>query len=402
MALHLVRERSTLRALLVGVLATVLVFATACSTDKSTEPEAPPSQHVIKRLDPALAAKLDAAIADTIKKANIPGAIVGITGPDGTYVHTAGVADKATGAPMKADFYGRIGSVTKTFTVTGILQLVGDGKIGLDDPISKYISGVPEGDKVTIRMLARMQSGLPDYSENDEFIKLFLSDHNHVFTPQQLLDFAWTSPMQFAPGTNWKYTNVNLILLGMVLEKVSGQKIQDYIGEHILKPLGLKHTIFPTNADFPDPHAQGYTVQDESGNETISTNWNPSWGWAAGAMISNLDDLEIWAPALAKGTLLKPEVQAQRMQMVSALHLPAPDGYGLGIFNVGGWIGHNGSLPGYETVVTYLPEKDITMIMLINTDEQYGELEPSTALAQAVTQVLTPDHVYNLAAAAQN
>ena len=112
----------------------------------------------------------------------------------------------------------------------------------------------------------------------------------------------------------------------------------------------MDHTSFPSTNAFPDPHAQGYTNTTSDEAETTATDWNPSWGWAAGAMISTLDDMHIWAPALATGKLLSPAMQAQRLQTLSLPGQPPGDGYGLGIFNLGGWIGHNGSVPGYEAV----------------------------------------------------
>lgn len=350
----------------------------------------------IKEIDAGTAQRLDAAIEQARKASNVPGVIVGLWGPDGTYIRSFGVADKATGAPMKTDFYSRIGSQTKTFTVTGVLQLADQGKLGLDDPIAKFVDGVPQGDKITLRQLARMQSGLFSYSATKPFQDALFADPRRQFTRQELLGFAFAEPNTFPPGEGFEYCNTNTILLGLVIEKVSGQPLHDYIRDHILTPLGMSHTTFPTDNAFPDPHAQGYTVQTADGKETTATDWNPSWGWAAGAMISTLDDMHIWAPALATGKLLTPQIQAQRLQTVGAPGLPPQDGYGLGIFNLGGWIGHNGSLPGYQTVAVYLPEKQMTLVIFTNTDIESQGSEPSTTLATAITKEITPDHIYTL------
>jgi D-alanyl-D-alanine carboxypeptidase len=180
------------------------------------------------------------------------------------------------------------------------------------------------------------------------------------------------------------------------VEKVGGQKLPDFIRVHILVPLGMDHTSFPTTNAFPEPHAQGYTTTTASGAETTATDWNPSWAWAAGAMISTLQDMHIWAPALVNGKLLAPEMQKQRLQTLSIPGQPPRDGYGLGIFNLGGWIGHNGSVPGYEAVAVYLPEKQLTLVILINTDIAYQGGEPSSTLATAITKVITPEHVYTV------
>ena len=127
------------------------------------------SAEAAQEMDAGIAQRLDAAIEQAMTAVNVPGAIVGVWGPDGSYVRAFGVADKATGTPMKTDFYSRIGSVTKTFTVTGVLQLADQGKLGLDDPIAKFIDGVPQGDKITLRQLARMQSGLFNYTDDKAF-----------------------------------------------------------------------------------------------------------------------------------------------------------------------------------------------------------------------------------------
>jgi D-alanyl-D-alanine carboxypeptidase len=361
---------------------------TAALTSSSTEPT--------KDMDAALAQRLDAAVEQAMEGANVPGAIVGVWGPDGTYIRAFGVADKAADTPMKTDFYSRIGSVTKTFTVTGVLQLVDQGKLGLDDPIGKFVDGVPQGDKITLRQLARMQSGLFNYTEAKPFQEAMFADPRRHFTPQELLGFAFAEPNTFPPGDGFQYCNTNTVLLGLVVEKVGGQPLHDYVRDHITTPLGMSHTNFPTDNAFPEPHAQGYTVQTADGKEAVATDWDPSWGWAAGAMISTLDDMRIWAPALATGKLLTPEMQAQRLQTVGAPGMPPQDGYGVGIFILGGWIGHNGSLPGYQTVAVHLPERQTTMVILINTDIEVQGAEPATKLTTAITKELTPDHIYTL------
>jgi D-alanyl-D-alanine carboxypeptidase len=384
-----------------ATMAALLLAASGCADEPTAQQPSPttPTSSSAERAKPmsdAVTQRLDAAVNQAMAAVSVPGAIIGVWGPDGSYVRAVGVADKATGAPMKTDFYHRIGSQTKTFTATGVLQLADQGKVGLDDPIAKYIDGVPDGDKITLRQLLRMQSGLFNYSESPAFQEAMFADPRTPFSPQELLGFAFAEPNVFPSGEGFLYCNTNYILLGLVVEKVSGQPLQDYIRDHILTPLGMSHTSFPTTNAFPEPHAQGYTVQTDDGKEATATDWDPSWGWAAGAMISTLDDMHIWAPALATGKLLTPKLQAERLQTVGAPGLPPQDGYGLGIFNLGGWIGHNGSLPGYQTVAVYLPEKQISMVILINTDIEQQGSEPSTTLATAITKELTPDHIYTL------
>ncbi|MFH8789193.1 serine hydrolase domain-containing protein [Streptomyces roseoverticillatus] len=347
------------------------------------------------KLGPAVAARLDTAIRQVMREASVPGVIVGLSAPGkGNYVRAFGLADKANRTPMSPGLHMRIGSETKTFTVTALLELVDDGKVKLDDPVGRYIKGVPNGHRITLRDLADMRSGLFNYSEDAGFSKALTSDPYRPFPPQELLGYSFKHPVQFQPGEKFEYSNTNLILLGLVVEKAGGRPLDKFIRERVLKPAGLRHTLFPTGTEFPRPHAHGYTDQTASGAVEDVTNWNPSWAWAAGAMSSDLRDLRTWARVVATGSLLRPKTQAERLKT-----LPTPIsgvGYGLGIFNVQGWIGHNGSLPGYESLTIHLPEERATLVVLLNTDILHGLTEPSTLFGQAITGIVTPGHVFNL------
>ncbi|CAH0142619.1 serine hydrolase domain-containing protein [Rhodococcoides fascians] len=393
--------RTTLVKTMICSVLTVGLAATATSCSNGDRPNSPvdtsPTSAVNpadRPVDAALSARLDAVIDSAVKKAGLPGALVGIWGPGGSYVGARGVADTATKAPMEPGFYSRIGSVTKTFTVTALLQLVDQGKIGLDDPIAKYVGGVTEGGRITLRQLAGMRSGLDPYTSNEQFVTDVLSNPEQSLTPEQLLAYTAGHPLHVEPGTDVEYSNTNLILLGMVIEKVTGRPLADVIGTGILTPLKLTHTVFPTANEFPEPHARGYTEQTLDGATADATDWNPSWGWAAGAMISTLDDLRVWVPALAKGDLLAPGTQHQRLETHSLDPQDPMSGYGLGLFNVHGWIGHNGSLPGYKTVAVYLPEKDTTLVVFVNTDID-GPSDLVSALMTPITEILSPENVYS-------
>ncbi|WP_338492102.1 MULTISPECIES: serine hydrolase domain-containing protein [unclassified Streptomyces] len=356
---------------------------------------APAVQGDFPELTPAVAERLDKAIQDVMKEAGVPGVTVGLSAPGkGTYIRSFGVADKDTGQSMRPNLFMRIGSETKTFTVTALLELVDQGKVSIDDPISRYVDGVPNGDRITLRNLASMRSGLFNYSADEDFYKALTQNPDRPFTPRELLDFAFKHPVQFQPGAEFDYCNTNLILLGLVVEKVSGTPLHEFIQKNVLDPAGLDHTVFPTDATIPNPHAHGYTVQTASGQVEDATDWNPSWAWAAGAMISNLQDLRTWAGVVATGTLLTPKTQAERLK-VYPTDIPGA-GYGLGIFNIQGWIGHNGSLPGYESLTIYLPEPRATLVVLLNTDTLHDDNEPSTLFGQAITRIVTPDHVFDI------
>ncbi|MFE6845297.1 serine hydrolase domain-containing protein [Streptomyces sp. NPDC057686] len=366
--------------------------ASAPSVPVSAAPS-PAADTPFPQLTPAVAAQLDAAVRQVMRQTEVPGVTVGLWAPGkGSYVKTFGVADKATGAPMTTGLHVRIGSETKTFTVTALLRLVDRGKVRLDDPIGTYVQGVPNGNRITLRELAGMRSGLFNYSLDENFITKLQADPEQSFTPRQLLDYAFKHAVQFAPGAEFDYSNTNLILLGLVVEKVTGRPLHEVIAQDVLAPAGLRRTVFPTSAAIPDPYAHGYTDQTASGKIEDATGWNPSWAWAAGAMVSDLEDLRSWARTLATGTLLTPATQAERLK-TTPMNLQG-DGYGLGIFNVQGWIGHNGSIPGYEVLPVYLPQARATMVILLNTDDRYKGQEPSTLFGEAVTGIVTPEHVY--------
>ncbi|MFD4727380.1 serine hydrolase domain-containing protein [Streptomyces seoulensis] len=397
------RRRLATAAALGALVVPLTAAPSLAAPPTAPSPSPSPTGADVRTLTPEVNRQIDDAVQRVMREADVPGVTVGIWTPDkGTYVRSFGVADKSSERPMSPDLYMRIGSETKTFTVTALLQLVDQGKVDLDDPIGRYIAGVPNGDEISLRQLADMRSGLFNYSQDPDFFKALTSDPQRAFTPQQLLDYSFRHPVQFKPGEKFEYSNTNLILLGLVVEQQSGQKLGDYIQRHILDPAGMKHTSFPEGTEFPKPHAQGYTNQTADGKVVETAGWNPSWGWAAGAMVSNLDDMRVWSRTVATGRfpdgtqMVSPATQRQRLLTPPTGYPDA--GYGLGIFDVHGWIGHNGSLPGYESLTVYLPSARTSLVVLLNTDIAHDGQEPSTLFGQAVTKVISPGHAFDLPA----
>ena len=331
-----------------------------------------------------LVSAIDKAAQDSFAQTSAKGALVAVQSPKGLFLKAYGIADPATGAPMTTDIYQRVGSITKTFTGTLTVQLAAEGKLSLDDPISKYVDGVPRGGEVTIRMLADMSSSVTSYTKDDAWQKVFFSDPDRVWKPEELLKAGISLPPQdFAPGTAFDYSNTNTILLGFVIQKVTGKSYQDVLAEKILTPLGLTHTIFPAgSAAFPDPHAQGFTLQGGHGtpeNPANTTNWNPSWGWTAGELISSAQDLLRYGRAEATGAGLVPaKQQEERLTSFREFNGPGAGGYGLGWGCQNGWVGHTGELPGYNTAMFYSTADDTTIITMVNSDIPSGDC-PSDA-----------------------
>ena len=337
-----------------------------------------------------LGEQLTAAATEAFDGVSAPGAVMAVRTPEGTWAATVGFEDWDETVPMTADVNHRVGSVTKTYTVTALLQLAEQGDLSLDDPIEKYVPGMPNGD-ATLYELAAMRSGIPSYTFNAEFEQKLFDDPNHVWTPEALTDIVRGEEPMFAPGTKTFYSNTNTVLLGMVIEQVTGKPIEDVLQEQIIEPLGLDGTVFPTDASFPEPHARGYTLQGvDDGVPIETTDWNPSWGWTAGSIISDLDDLLTWSETLATGDgLLSPEWQQQRIDSFDFdLPVYAGDGvdrpqtparaYGLGLGLALGWYGHDGTMPGFNTVLQHHLESGTTLIVMTNSDIKSGECPEGT------------------------
>jgi D-alanyl-D-alanine carboxypeptidase len=339
--------------------------------------------------EPAYAAQLRSLVTQTMKDNAIPGAVVMIKSPKlGDWSGTFGTGTVGENKPLSIDDSFRIGSNTKTMTSTVILQLVQEGKLKLDDPISKYISGVPNGDNITIANLSEMRSGLYSYTTDPAFNKALDDDPQKVWTPQELLDIGFKHGTTAQPGKEFNYDNTNIVLLGLVIEKLTGMSLADAFKKRIFEPLGMTHTFLPAanDASLPDPHPQGYmfgtnvstleTTELPQAQQTAAldgtlkpndhTNDNPSWAWAAGGAISTAGDLAIYVKKLIAGGLLDPQLQKQRLDSIQPTAPGAPGGYGLGLAAFGPLLGHDGQLPGFMTFMTYDPNEELTVIVLTN------------------------------------
>jgi len=264
-----------------------------------------------------------------------------------------GVADRASGKPMTTDVHHRIGSVTKTFTATLLLKAADEGLLSLDDPIDKYVKGVPNGDKITLRQMSDMTSGIASYTADEQWVKEWSSDPTRVWKPEDLARFGIEESPLFDPGSGWFYSNTNYVLLGLVLQQVTGKPIGRLYQEEIIEPLDLKETSFPgADSALPEPYDHGYTLQGKSSGEKAHRlhPLEPSEAWTAGEMISPGDDLLLYGRALGTGKgLLSPKAQSERLHSfvsdVPPLNKPPLKGdlaYGIGLGKDHGWIGHNG------------------------------------------------------------
>ncbi|MFJ4191854.1 serine hydrolase domain-containing protein [Kitasatospora sp. NPDC089509] len=292
-----------------------------------------------------------------VQKDGVPAALATVKGRDGrTRTYTAGVGDVTTKAKVPVDGQVRIGSNTKSFTAVVVLQLVAEGKVGLEANVDTYLPGLVRGDgidgrNITVHQLLQHTSGLPDYVDQQAVLK----DPQRYAEPRELLDAALTHKAQFAPGTQWAYSNTNYLLAGMIIQKVTGRPLGEEITKRVINKIGLRHTYFPVPGDMTihEAHPKGYQ-RTADGSLRDYTELDPSWGWAAGAMVSTNTDLTRFYEALLGGRLLPAAQLAQMRTTVPADSLGAGHRYGLGLISrplpCGGlsW-GHGGGIPGFAT-----------------------------------------------------
>lgn len=370
-------------------VAVAATLATGCgsSSKKTSSTASAGTPASTKQFSPAVQAKLRQAVNGFVGTGKFPGLVVGITSPQGSFLYATGYSNLATHAAMQTNQVLRIGSITKTFTATVILQLAQQGKLSLNDPLSKYEPQIPNASSITIRELLNMTSGirhgtspLPN-AQNPQT----------SLTPQQVIANTTRHPLLFTPGTKYSYSDTGYLILGEVATKVTGTDIGTLIQRQILQPLGLQHTVYDPSSPLPAPAAHGYRFVHGQAQDT--TNWNEGWSGSAGAMASTVGDLEAWAPSLATGKgILNPSMQQQRLQMVNT---GVGASYGLGILQYGASFGHDGEVMGYNATVLYSPQAKTALVVLGNTSPllnvpQQQTLESLPYVATALVKALPP------------
>jgi D-alanyl-D-alanine carboxypeptidase len=311
----------------------------------------------------------------------IPGAVVLVRSATEQWTQAFGTGTIGEDDPMTLDDHFRVGSNTKTMTGTIILQLVDEGLLRLDDPVSMYRPDVPNGENMTIAQLLDMTSGINSYTFLPYVNGIMDSDPTKAWDPEELIALGLEMPVEFQPGEGFLYSNTNTVLLGRIAEELTGEKLEDLMQERIFDPLGLKTAVMPAPAEgyMPEPYPHGYlfgtnvstidgaALSPEDQAKAVAgellpndvTDLNPSWGWAAGAASSTIGDLATYVEALVGGGLISPELQQARLDSVRG-------GYGLAMAKFGHMIGHNGSLPGYQSFMVHDPERDLTLIVFAN------------------------------------
>jgi D-alanyl-D-alanine carboxypeptidase len=374
-----------------GLVAALLVVATVVWWPQD-RPATPPASSATLRAarPPADPAALQQQL-DGVVEAGAPGVVGLVRSGERTWQGAGGLGDLGAKRPARAGDRFRIGSVTKSFVATVVLQLVGEGRLGLDDNLERWLPGlVPGGERVTVRQLLNHTSGLFNYTDD-------LPEPPRRFRPRELVAIATGHKPLFAPGAQFSYSNTNYILAGLLVERVTGQPLAAQLQQRILQPLGLGDTELPTTQrNLAGQHLRGYAPPDEDWQVSDGparlvdvTEMDTSWAWAAGAMVSTTTDLARFYQALLGGQLLTPELLKQMRTTVDASQAGHGTRYGLGleVLRLGCGVelwGHGGSLEGYGTTAFSTADADRQLVMVINLQP---EPEPGAAAA-AVENIL--------------
>ncbi|HTH51464.1 MAG TPA: serine hydrolase domain-containing protein, partial [Pyrinomonadaceae bacterium] len=320
----------------------------------------------------------------------IPGAGIAVV-RDGKVVLAKGYgsADVDAGVAANENTAFQIASVTKQFTAAGVMLLVEQGKIKLDDPLGKYLTDVPaKWSAVTIRQLLNHVSGIPNYTAGGKLVT------DKVYTQAEIIDLVRNSPMAFEPGTKWEYSNTNYFLLGMVIEKVSGKPYADYMRERVFKPLGMNSTVVNTTGLKLKNAALGY-ASDKGKWQRSGT--DPSQPFAAGAIVSTPVDMAKWTIAIGEGKLLK-KTSWDEVFAPGKLADGKPTNYGFG-WDLGklgevSYIGHSGGIQGFGSYHVRFPADNLSVVVMANS------LGSATDIANDIAALYLPKFAAALAAQA--
>ncbi|MDJ0345675.1 serine hydrolase domain-containing protein [Streptomyces sp. H10-C2] len=284
-----------------------------------------------------------------------PGVMTRIDSGNTVYRETAGVADRSTGQAMDTDARFRVGSITKSFSTVVLLQLVGEGKVSLDAPVNQYLPGLLPDSTITVRHLLTHRSGLWDYT-NDMFASTvpgFEAVRNKVFTYQELVKLSLAHPMTAKPGAAYQYSNTNFVVVGALIEKITGHPVGTEYQRRIIGPLHLNDTVYVhPRATIPGRHIKGYLTPDQAGAPLVdSTDQTVSWAQSAGAMVSNSHDLNRFFSSLLSGRLLSASMLTEMLKMTPS-DTTGTRFYGLGLRqrNLSCGIsvyGHTGTVQGF-------------------------------------------------------
>ncbi len=347
--------------------------------------------------DPAVQAKIVAAVEKERQtyggRTPVPGVLIGVWGgAGGSYVHAFGDADLAEHRPLTPDDHFRVGSNTKTFVISVLLQLVDEGKLSLGDPLSRFSLGVtiPNAQNITVRELCQMRSGLFEAYDVPEIDPAKVTPESK-WDPRTLVAWAMKQKPYFPPGKRYNYSNTNYLILGLIIESVTKDTVGDQISKRLLVPFDLTQTSYPATQAMPDPWAHGYDLDKERNWEDVSGTIPVSLMGAAGEVISDMADMRRWVKLYVTGKTSGPATQRARMACI-----PIGEGnvsFGLGIGCSAGWYGYTGGLPGYNTANYYFPAADVMVVAWVTLQADKPVPGVANAILQDIARIMTPANV---------
>jgi len=362
----------------------VAVLALGASLATSAAAGASSATAVVSATPGNQAAHIAAIVQKAMKADHLNAAIFRVT-VDGKPVVTGAFGTSMTGVPATTAMHFRNGSVAFSYLTTLLMKFVDEHKISLNDKVARWLPTLPEANQVTVKMLANMTSGYPDYVTDPKFIAEFYQNPFHQFTNAELLAIAFSQPVSFRPGTNWGYAHTNMVILGQILQMTGGKPLATLLRQNVLGPLGLTNTVASSTAAIPNPvlHAYSSERRDALGiPPTIpfyeeSTYWNPAWTTPAGAAeTTNIYDMTKTAEGIGSGALLsKSSYQAQTgpnllgfghaQSGCACVKQTTTYNFGLGIVRTGSWLVETPSFGGYAAAEAYLPSEKIAIVVAI-------------------------------------
>jgi D-alanyl-D-alanine carboxypeptidase len=352
----------------------------------------------------ALKTALQLKLNEWHKAGHFPGATLGVVLANGeSFALAVGFSDRETSKPMMPTDRMLAGSVGKTFAAATALQLIKEGKIGLDDKIEKYLgheqwfSRLPNAKDITVRQLMNHTSGLVRYEFKEQFTKDLTANPDKVWKPAELVAYLLDERPPFDAGKGWDYSDTNYIVLGMIIEKVTGRKFYDEVNRRLLRPLKLTGTI-PQDGPSLKGVVQGYAGPNNpfGGTDAMVVNGkfaiNPQFEWTGGGYASTAHDLARWAKMTYEGKAFSLNLLPQVLDGVSAPMLGRETKYGLGVIirktTLGTSYGHSGFFPGYMTDMMYFPEHKVAVAVQVNTSVGRSLGKPLSRVLVEVIEVI--------------
>lgn len=330
-----------------------------------------------------LAATVDAIVEAPIKAGRVAGASVAVVRGNRTLVERGyGFADLQLDVPTPPRAIYEIGSITKQFTAAAILLLAEDGKLSLDDELTKFLPDYPtHAHRITVRHLLNHTSGIKGYTELEEFGELMVLKK----PKEELVKLFSSKPFDFAPGEDLIYNNSAFFLLGLIIEKASGSSYADFVKARLFDKVGMNDSSYCSERIIQKNKVHGYDTAN--GSLVLKGYLDHSWPYAAGSLCSSARDLVLWNRALHRGKVLTP-ASYREMTTPGTLNDGAPVRYamGVGVLDVGGRrvISHGGGINGFLSHAEYYPDEDLTVVVLLNTAGPVNPAPIARGIADAV------------------